>query len=51
MGVIYDGQLEYEAAIQAYNRATQIDPNYTRAWHNKNMDIDLLGIELTYPYP
>jgi tetratricopeptide (TPR) repeat protein len=28
---------EYEEAIQNYNKATELDPDYTEAWNYKGM--------------
>jgi tetratricopeptide (TPR) repeat protein len=37
------GQSKYDEAIQAYDKAIEIDPNYVPAWHNKGYVLNLLG--------
>jgi len=33
---IYDNEGDLDSAIKAYNRATEINPNYQNAWFNKD---------------
>jgi hypothetical protein len=42
MGVIFDLQGDYPSAIQAYSRATQINPSYEKALYFKNIDMDIV---------
>ena len=42
MGVIYDIKGDYPTAVQAYKKATQIDPSYQKAFVRRNVDTDLL---------
>jgi tetratricopeptide (TPR) repeat protein len=42
MGVTYDLQRNYVAAVAVYNTATKINPSYQKSLINKNADIDRL---------
>jgi tetratricopeptide (TPR) repeat protein len=51
VGIAYDFFGEYDNAINAYTRATEINPNYKQAQMNKNEDIDFLSGHQMNPYP
>jgi hypothetical protein len=50
-GKSYDFFGEYDDAINAYTRATEINPNYKQAQINKNEDIDFVSGHGMNPYP
>ncbi|HON37088.1 MAG TPA: tetratricopeptide repeat protein, partial [Methanothrix sp.] len=38
-GIDLDSQGKYDEAIQAYDKAIEIDPQYTEAWSNKGVTL------------
>ena len=42
MGVIYDFKGYYQTAVQAYKKATQINPAYQKALARRNVDTDMV---------
>jgi tetratricopeptide (TPR) repeat protein len=43
MGMDYYSQNKFEEAVQAYNRAIEIDPQDAEAWNNKGTALGVLG--------
>jgi len=42
-GYAYDELGEYQRALQDYDRAIELDPNYAKAYHNRGIAYDELG--------
>jgi tetratricopeptide (TPR) repeat protein len=42
-GGALNSQGKYDEAIQAYDKAIQLDPNYAKAWSNKGMALVNMG--------
>jgi len=51
LGIAYDIFGEYDNAIKAYTKATEIRPNYEQAQMNKNEDINFVRNNPMNPYP
>jgi len=51
LGIAYDIFGEYDSAINAYTKATEINPNYEQAQINKNDDINFVRDHEMNPYP
>ena len=51
VGIAYDFFGEYDNAINAYNKAIEINPNYEQAQVNRNEDINFVRNNQMNPYP